>query len=224
MSKSIPPNSNGNLAMPEFKNAAEIMRHEIQALMPFIQDSSFQAPRVAYPESRFRAYFAPFFLGVYEVPQGENIQMLWVSEVGSLHTEVDVVDGGGNILFVVPPLMNLEGVNLKVAGSSRVRYASINQVYDENARNFPEKARVEYLKGLGQKLGTSFRGIQTDPAHVHKWLKIFQYYNVTPPSNEQYRIVANDNYKAPGAPSAGPFAAAQDWSNLGRLDFTPTFD
>lgn len=230
MKKDIPPqaapktNPRPAFAMPEYKSASAMMMEEIKAVMPLIEDTNFRAPRVTYPEERFKKYFAPFFLGVFEVPEGENIQMLWVSEVGSMHTDVDIVDHNGKTLFVVPALMNLEGINLKVTGTSRVRFASINQQYEENSRNFPEKARTDYFRNIGRKLSTAFQDINTDPNHVKKWLAIFTYYNVTPPSSEQYRIVDHGNPTAPGQSHSSAQPPAQDWSNIGRLDFTPTFD
>ena len=216
--------SKNDLGMPEFKNASEMMMSEIQALMPVIQNESFRAPRVQYPEERFKKYFAPFFLGVFEVPANENIQMLWVSEVGSLHMEVDIVDPAGNVLFVVPPFINLEGINLHATGMAKVRFATINQVFEEDSRNYPEKARTDYYQGLSRKLSSAFKDIQTDPVNVNKWLKIFEYYGVVPPSSDQYKVVPNGNASVPGTSAAQASGSQADWSNIGQLDFNPTFD
>lgn len=220
---SVKPKNN-DLKMPEFNNSVDILVHEIRAILPIIQNKEFSAPRVIYPEERFRKYFAPFLLGFHKVPEGENLQACWISEVGSLHTEVDIVDNSNNILFVVPPFINLESINLSVSGTAKTRFASINQIYDEDSRNFPAKARLEYYQNLGRKLGSVFQDIRTDPEHVEKWLKIFQFYNVDPKvmflaQNNLNQNNVNRPYNTSEAPSAG-----SSWSNIPKLDFNPSFD
>lgn len=210
--------------MPEFKSSADMMISEVHALLSIIKEDSFRSPKPRYPETRFRQYFAPFFIGGLEVPEGENIQALWAGEVGTLHTEVEITDPQGNVLFTVPPLMNLETIDLRTTGVSRVRFASINQVFEEDSRNFPEKARVDYYQSIGQKLSTVFKGIAPDPEHAEKWLKIFSFYNVTPPSSDQFKIVANESFKDPNDPSSTTSGKKPNWSNIGILDFNPSFD
>lgn len=204
--------------LPVFEKPEDILKHEIQATMPILEKAMFTDNRVRYPESRFRHYFAPFFLGIFEVPPQYNLLMLWVSEIGSYHVEVDVVDGQGNVLFVVPAILNTDGLNLSHNAQSRIRFNGLESVYKADQMNNPQGAILNYYNGIAKKLGSMFNGYSPDPNHIHKWLKIFEYYNVTPPSDGNVRIVE----KKPEELAIEN--QQQKWGNTGTLNFEPTFD
>lgn len=211
-------NPNQPSIIPLYNTAAEMMADEVKSLTNVIQNGIFQDPRQTYPEERFRKYFAPFFLGVYEVPADHNLLNLWVSEVGSYMTEVDIVDPSGVTLFIVPPIYNTSGININYNATHPLRFNGLENIYKADAMNNPEAARVDYYNGISMKLGSMFKGFSPDPTHIDKWLKIFAYYNVTPPVPENARIV-------PVQQSANTTTGKQGvWGGDQQLNFEPTFD
>ena len=135
--------------------------------------------RIKYPEAKFTHYFAPVFLGFQTPVDGQNVFAAWQSEVGSLHTEVDVVDAAGNVLFVVPPLMDTSSVNLQQAESaSPTRFNHINQRFGQDSQNFSEIASRQYYNNIAQKLQNIFSFNRMNPSTLQHWLNIYAYYNV----------------------------------------------
>ena len=203
--------------LPTYRNAGELLGAEIKTLLPMIQDAMFQGPRQVYPEVKFKQYFAPFFLGVFELPPQYNLLNLWVSEVGSYHVEVDIIDNNGNVLFTVPPVFNTNGININSNATSPIRFNGLEVEYKAEAMNNPEGAIVQYYNGISHKLGSLFNGYSPDPGHIDKWLKIFAFYNVTPPSPENARIVERTQQQSAGSNTGS-------WGDVGQLHFNPSFD
>ncbi len=163
---------------------------DIQSLTDFKQEVSAFASvaqntilneRVKYPEQKFTHYFAPIFLGFQQPMQGQNVYTAWQAEVGSLHIEVDIVDGAGNVLFVVPPLMDTSSINLqKAEEASPTRFNQIKNEHSLDSQNFSEIATQRFYESLAQKLQNIFSFNRMNAASLQKWLLIFQYYNVSP--------------------------------------------
>lgn len=202
--------------LPNFSNTFSILESEIGRAVNVLKNDNFLNPRVKYPEEKFKKYFAPFFLGIFEPPQGENIQALWAQETGSLQNEVEVVDRQGNTLFVVPPMLNTNTIDLASTTASGLRFSAINQIFEEDSRNFPEKARLEYFQNLSSKLSVIHNSIHKDTSHIELWIKIFKFYNIDPEkvllekTSENKETLKNSFEK--------------DFEFKGNYSFDPTFD
>ena len=142
-----------------------------------------------------------------------------VKSNGSLKIEGDfeIVDNNGNVLFTVPPVFNTNGININSNATSPIRFNGLEVEYKAEAMNNPEGAIVQYYNGISHKLGSLFNGYSPDPGHIDKWLKIFAFYNVTPPSPENARIVERTQQQSTGS-NAG------SWGDVGQLHFNPSFD
>lgn len=203
--------------LPKFENASDSILEEIREMPEKLSGAMFTSPHSQYPESKFRRYFAPYFLGLYDPPANVNMMMLWVGEVGSYHLEVDIIDDNtGEILFSVPPIFNTDGLNINVNAQANIRFKGLEQVFNAEAMNNPQGAVVRFYNGISQKLNSLFNGYSADPNVMDKWLKIFEFYKVTPPVPENVRIIERAN------PSNASKASNADnsWGDL-QLDFNP---
>ena len=209
-------NTNTLAAMPTYNNTGELLASELHALMPLLQNNILQDHRRSYPETKFKQYFAPFFLGVYEVPPQYNLLTMWVSEIGSQHVEVDVIDPVGNILFTVPPILNTNGINIGINAVHPHRFKNLENLHQAESHNNPSGATVDYYNGVAHKLGSLFEGFSADPSHTDKWLKIYAFYNITPPVPDNVTI-------RPNAPQSNTYANS-GWVDPSELNFNPTFD
>ena len=137
--------------------------------------------RKTYPLDRFTHYFAPVLLGFQQPMENQNVYQAWQFEVGSLHIEVDIIDSNGRVAFTVPPLMDTSAIDLRVTdNTATMRFANINNDYDLESRNFPHRARDDYIRNLGTRLHGIFSQNRHNAANTANWLKIYQYYNVEP--------------------------------------------
>lgn len=142
---------------------------------------SFLSDRLRYPEKKFTYYFAPVLLGFQTPMAGQNVFASWQSEVGSLHSEVDIIDDHGNILFVVPPLMDTSSINLQQAETaSPTRFNHINQRFGQDSQNFSEIASRQYYANIAQKLQNIFSFNRMNPNTLQQWLAIYAFYKVSP--------------------------------------------
>lgn len=181
-SNAVTPQKTGASPMATLDFTSTI--HREVAAMEKILVTEILNSRPKYPESLFRHYFAGYFLGVNKVPEGENLYAAWASQVGSIHTEVEVVadNDPNNILFIVPPLASTDGLNLaEAARRIPTRYNEINNRHEESARNNPILSRQQYERNISEKLQLTFSLNRTLKDHYAKWASVFNYYNVPIP-------------------------------------------
>lgn len=201
-------NPNTGFALPTYRSAQEMLAAEVKAIGETIFNQELQSPRFRYPEARFRKYFAPFFLGVYEAPKEMGILTLWLSETGagSQHTEVDIVDSNGNVLFVIPPLLNTSGLSIEANANAEVRFNGLNNIHKAESLNNPVQATVNFFNGVSEKLSTLFNSYSVDPSYAEKWKKIYEFYGV--PYGNQQTTAASNTDKPKGI-----------WENVEEPDF-----
>ena len=196
-------------SLPKYRTAQEMLAAEVKAIGETIFNQELQAPRFRYPEARFRKYFAPFFLGVYEAPKEMGILTLWLAETGagSQHTEVDIVDTNGNVLFVIPPLLNTNGLSIEANANAEIRFNGLNNIHKAESLNNPAQATVNFFNGVSEKLSTLFNSYSVDPSYAEKWKKIYEFYGVP------YGGQKND------APSPNEGNTKGIWDNVEEPDF-----
>ena len=178
------------------------IRHEVDAMEALLKKEVLGV-RPKYPESMFRHYFAGYFLGLNPVPENQNLHAAWASQVGSIHIEVEVVSDTdpNHVLFIVPPLVSTDGLDLaEAARRIPTRYNEINNRHEEAARNSPVMGRQQFERNIAEKLQLTFSLNRSLKDHYAKWASVFNYYNVPIPH-------ANQNNGEPGSatPSNAPF-------------------
>lgn len=200
-----------NPIMPRYQNIQDMLLSEIRSIEGVIKENILTEPKRTYPLDRFTSYFAPFFLGVWEAPKNIDVQMLWISEVGNQHTEITVVDETGKEVFVVPPLMNSGALSIKNNTFSRIRFNGLENQLNADKMNNPQGAHVEYFNSVGEKLSTLFENYSIDPTYKDKWRKIYEFYSVPIPGEEQ-------KSQPSGTPSF-PTTTGGVWANAQEPDF-----
>lgn len=207
------------IKQPNFGDLTAIMLDEVNSLTNVMQKQMLHAPLQRYPEDKFFKYFLPYFLGLAPVPPDQNLYTVWAAETGSIHSEVEIYDVNNPsvTLFVVPPLMNTDGIDLANAPNKHIRFNHLHVEYENEARNFPQIASQNYYAGIGHKLMSTFAINKQVPDALNKWIAIYQYYNIPLPGQEQQ----NGNQPVQTQQSVSP---NNGWGNVGELDFNPSFD
>lgn len=165
---------------PDFSSS---IRQEVDSMERLLSKEVLNV-RPKYPESMFRHYFAGYFMGVNKVPDGQNLHAAWASQVGSIHTEVEIVadDDQNRILFIVPPLVSTDGLDLaEAARRIPTRYNEINNRHEEASRNNPMMGRQQYERNISEKLQLTFSLNRSIKDHYAKWASVFNFYNVPIP-------------------------------------------
>lgn len=172
----------------------EEMKH-VGRDLPMIRDH-----RATYPLEKFTQYFAPFFLGFHEPPAGQNLFEAWRQQVGSLHYEVNIVGANGELVFVVPAIMDTSAVNLLHNAKSLPTFSLLENRMELESRNFPAEAAAAYHTNLNARIRRAFEGVTFSPDNFAKWVRIFQYYQVPVDVMEQNMVrlgMLNEGEKLP---------------------------
>ena len=172
--------------MNQNHNSANFVLEEMRHLgkeLPRIRDH-----KVSYPLEKFTQYFAPFFLGFHEVPQGQNLFEAWRLQVGSLHCDVSVVSTDGTEVFMVPAIMDTSAVNLLQNAKNLPTFKALENQMELESRNFPAEAATSYQASLNARIRRAFEGVGFSPENFAKWVRIFNYYQVPPDVMEQNMV------------------------------------
>lgn len=132
------------------------------------------------PESIFRDYFLPRFLGQDQNPKSTWV-LEWISVAGSPSAEVGIRDDlTQEHIFTVPPIIYTEGLSLVKnpgdLGDIFSRYKQLNNNLPQEGTSFLFKALHEKNKEMLSKLNLSKPEAQ--------WLSILVRYGVVDPNSE----------------------------------------
>ena len=131
-----------------------------------------QAELVRFPENVFAANFVPFFAGE---PVPEHINMgLWIGIAGGPFREVVIVNPvSGEELFRVPPMMEIDGIQVSDRREISVRDAIQNMMNLSNVS--PARAKA-YFDNKMMSLGLQQDPRQFADKYVEAWNIIFSRY------------------------------------------------
>lgn len=123
------------------------------------------------PESIFRNYFLPQFLGDIH---NDKWVLEWIGIAGSPTREVDVIDGSGKVLFRVPAFLHTRSLFLD---SDQSDLANIINESIERSRNLPIMGHRYLVSGLSAKSQEITNKIDNQDS-VDKWTIILDRYNI----------------------------------------------
>ena len=130
-------------------------------------------PKNCIPESLFRDYFLPCFIGY--ITTNPNWVMEWVSIAGTPTSEVDVMDETTKeVIYTVPSLFNTSNVfNLE----KPVTLNSAADHADQMNNNFPGSGYGFMMEALMANCNEYTSGINFTEVN-EKWNKILNYYKL----------------------------------------------
>lgn len=203
--------------IPEINSPEELIKSEIDFIVKNSGKKLLEEEgNSRYPLEKFNRYFAPFFLAIYEAPENVDILSLWINEVGSAIVDVDIFNEKNEIVFTVPAVFNNKQLNIEENAKDNIRFNNLENVRSAEGRNNQRVADVQYFNGVGKKLSKLFYGFKPDPSHAEKWLKIYEYYNLTPPSTDEIKIVPKSQEEVSGAQKQ-----ETGWGDLDAISFKP---
>lgn len=123
------------------------------------------------PEPVFREIFLPFFTGERKADSANDAMAHWAGLVGSHMEPAEIVDVKGEVLFVVPPLMDSSQIKNTPSGKS---FGSIMVDYVESAKLHPGLGKEVIVNDLSAKYDSTVKG----SADGHGWDPILKYYGI----------------------------------------------
>lgn len=138
-------------------------------------DSITQDINVKVPETVFVNQILPH---IVPAKQGEKRDLtIWVNVTGSPMRGMDIVDGSGNVKFVVPPLLKSPDTSGMVDVNYNIDEAIItaiqkSKVFDKMGDAFLRSTVVDKVKGVGD--------IPINTTDAEQWSKILEHYGYEP--------------------------------------------
>lgn len=131
-------------------------------------------PQNFLPESIFRDYFLPRFLGAIRESQAEWV-VKWISVAGSPTAEVGIVDDvNGSLLFSVPPLLYTNNLGLN---KSEGDLGDIFKRYKQIISNLPQSGTGFLMEALYHKNQEYLSSLDIGPVEA-QWLTIMLRYGI----------------------------------------------
>lgn len=134
-----------------------------------------------FPEKLFRACgFMDFFFGFVKDTPELDLENKWIAIAGSPSSEVSVIDEGGNVLFIVPPLYDTSYLRI---GNYR-RDDMLNEI-TQNYENHAQASRHQADGYLGVALTAKLQNIVSNEStqvdkHAAMLEKMYAYYGKRP--------------------------------------------
>lgn len=128
-------------------------------------------------ETIFVNHFLPRFIGEVEIAEDDDFLGMWIAVAGSHSSPMKIVDVKGEVLFIVPPI--LESTRLGGSDStSMVSLSTIMSQYDSIARRGGNHGELFTLDVLGDFLDNTMGKKDLDATKT--WLHILHRYNKLP--------------------------------------------
>lgn len=186
MDKQLPPL---NIPQEQFNIPSSLQESDLKAALESIQEIE-QNARVNVYESVFREFFKDEFLGL--VPAKEAY-LRWLGLVNGPHRWANVIhDTEQTLLFEVPPMFQTGMLDVNAPKDpNRPTVANVIDMAIINTNNRPMQrvaaVRDQTLKYLAPRVSGN-----VDPACKAAWLKVYAFYGVKVPGEQE---------QAPEAPS-----------------------
>jgi hypothetical protein len=137
-----------------------------------------QIENPVFPEVLFRTCgFMDFFFGFVKDNPDYDFENKWIAIAGSASIEVNIIDGSGKVLFVVPPLYDTS--YLRIGNYRR------DDMIGEITQNFTNRTGMEAHQYLGDALQAKLTNLiaptstQTDK-HKSQLEQMYRYYGKRP--------------------------------------------
>lgn len=143
------------------------------------------------PENLFVQHFLPFFTGQVPSKDVHQYYQYWIGVAGTPMNEVDIIDGKGETIFTVPPIMNSDFVN------PAKRSKGMGDVFAEHslhASHSPASGERFLANELSQRINEFEDNTEKLVTAEQKWNHIFKRYGVESPyKNEATQEVRSNN-------------------------------
>lgn len=134
------------------------------------------------PEAIFRDYFLPAFAG--KVPLVKHYEE-WISIAGAPTAEVAIVDEGGvNVIFNVPPIMNTDHIQRTRPEGAMPFAAIVSMAEAFRTKSGAQSDQVMTAQGMDRVKAAHDKKYDYSPLEK-RWLEIFQRYGIVPVDPKQ---------------------------------------
>lgn len=170
------------LAKSFMKNLSEQNVEGQRAFINEITEAITEPPK-RIPEPVFRELFLPYFTGERS-PDPENDAIAhWIGLVGSASEPADVVNGQGDVLFQVPPMMDTSRLDVTTRTEGGMSFSKVFEQYRDEASLHPSMGNRFLAEQLANKLSTNLSGPESADTK-YSWRGMLDYYKLTPGSQE----------------------------------------
>lgn len=150
----------------------------VERIVTGFDPEKLQIENPVFPEHLFRACgFMDFFFGFVQDTPELDLENKWTAIAGAATSEVNVIDGTGKVLFVVPPLYDTS--YLRIGNYRR------DDMLNEITQNFSNRSGHQAHEYLGEALTAKLQNIVSDKSsqadkHRAQLEKMYRFYNKRP--------------------------------------------
>jgi hypothetical protein len=141
-----------------------------------------QEERARVPESIFKESFLPFFAGQQSLQNAGNVIGTWIGIVGAPMAEAVVIDGAGNELFTVPPVLDSSAID--ITRKQLRSFSEVSEMSELKESHIKNQGVRYFLEQTGEMERTLIKpNSETISNNARRWQEIYARYGVGVPQN-----------------------------------------